>query len=171
MIISLCGYMGAGKSTIGIELSKVLNYTFVDVDYEIERKYNMSISDIFREYGEGYFRDIESKMILNYLDKYNNGELNNIILSLGGGAVISNQNRENIKKFSKLVFLDCPFDVCYNRIKNSDRPIVKTKSYDELKDHFISRREYYLDSDFIVNCNQSVDRCVSEIINFIGVLK
>lgn len=171
MIISLCGYMGAGKSTIGIELSKVLNYTFVDVDYEIETKYNMSISDIFRDFGESYFRDIESKIILDYLNKYHNKELDNVILSLGGGTVISKHNRENIRKFSKLVYLDCPFDVCYNRIKNSDRPIVKTKSYDELKAHFISRREYYLDSDFIVNCNQSVDRCVSDIINFLGVLK
>ena len=63
MIIVLIGYMGSGKSTVGKELAKKLNFNFLDLDNYIENKYNSTISDIFDIQGEIYFRKIESECV------------------------------------------------------------------------------------------------------------
>ena len=92
MNIFLIGMMGSGKSSVGQSLSKYLNNTFYDLDKEIEKSFNLSIKDIFLEYGEDLFRKEEEKL-LGELDK-----LSGLIVSTGGGIVISNVNRTILKK-------------------------------------------------------------------------
>ena len=89
MIIVLIGYMGSGKSTVGKELSKKLNFNFLDLDNYIENKYNSSVSDIFDNQGEIYFRKIESECVKEICEKDEN-----LVFSLGGGDTMLWQHND-----------------------------------------------------------------------------
>ena len=98
MNIFLIGMMGSGKSSVGSSLAKYLTNTFYDLDREVEKKFNLSIKDIFTEYGEDLFRKEES----NLLKEFDNSS--DLIISTGGGIVIC----KKIEKFSnniRLIFL------------------------------------------------------------------
>lgn len=117
--IFLIGFMGSGKSTIGRFLQKELNMELVEMDARIVEEQGMSINDIFAEKGEDYFRDLESRLVLDL-----NSE-GNTIVSCGGGVVIRPENVENMKKNGKIVFLSATPDTIYERVKNStERPIL-----------------------------------------------
>ena len=88
--ICIIGLMGSGKSMIGKDLSKFLKLKFYDTDKEIEIKTNKSISAIFKEEGESYFRSIEEKICVNLLNK------NNCVISLGGGSIINSNIRNRL---------------------------------------------------------------------------
>ena len=117
--IFLIGFMGSGNSTIGRFLQQELNMELVEMDARIVEEQGMSINDIFAEKGEDYFRDLESRLVL---DLNNEG---NTIVSCGGGVVIRPENVENMKKNGKIVFLSATPDTIYERVKNStERPIL-----------------------------------------------
>ncbi len=117
--IFLIGFMGAGKSTIAKALCKELNMQLVEMDARIVEEQKMSINDIFAQYGEDYFRDVESQLILTL------GEEGNAIVSCGGGVVVRPQNTDYMKKSGKVVFLSATPETIYERVKNStDRPIL-----------------------------------------------
>ena len=84
--------MAAGKTTIGFKLAKKLNYQFIDIDTEIEKSENEKIIDIFKNKGEDYFRKIEEKKTLFFLEK------NKCVISIGGGAFLNDKIRKKIKK-------------------------------------------------------------------------
>ena len=90
--LTLTGMMGVGKSTIGKNLAKKLNYNFVDVDKIIEKKEGLSINLIFKNKSESYFRKIENDITLSELKKKKS------VISLGGGAFLNNIIRKNVKK-------------------------------------------------------------------------
>ena len=85
----LIGMMGSGKSTIGYLLAKKLKFLFIDIDKNIEKNEETTISNIFKEKGEKYFRDIEEKITLDVLKKKSN-----CVISLGGGAFINKNIQE-----------------------------------------------------------------------------
>ena len=92
MRIFIVGYMLSGKSTIGKRLARLLNYKFIDTDKAIEQQYKLSVSDIFKKYGEEVFRILEKQMI-NTLK-----EEENIVISTGGGFVCFNDNMKWVKE-------------------------------------------------------------------------
>ena len=92
--ICIIGLMGSGKSIIGKDLSKYLNFKYYDTDKEIEIRTKKSINEIFTEEGENYFRKIEEKICLELLTK------DNCVISLGGGSIVSRKVRESINKNS-----------------------------------------------------------------------
>ncbi len=117
--IFLIGFMGAGKSTIAKALCRELQMQLVEMDARIVEEQGMSINDIFAQYGEDHFRDIESQLILTL------GEEGNTIVSCGGGVVVRPRNIEFMKKSGKVVFLSATPETIYERVKNStDRPIL-----------------------------------------------
>ena len=162
MNIFLIGMMGSGKSSVGQSLSKYLNNTFYDLDKEIEKSFNLSIKDIFLEYGEDLFRKEEEKL-LGELDK-----LSGLIVSTGGGIVISNVNRTILKK-NKTYFLEANIEDMYERAlrRENDRPILKGMNVTQFKDLYEKRRNLYIESATkIINVEKkSTEDLAIEIVN------
>lgn len=118
--IVLIGPPGCGKSTVGRALSHDLQLSFSDTDSLIEEREKSSISDIFTEQGEGYFRAIEEEVVAKAL------EMESGVLSLGGGAILSQVTQELLRKSgSEIVFLDVSITGAAPRIGfNRDRPLL-----------------------------------------------
>lgn len=121
--IVLIGFMGCGKTTMGTKLSYRLRRTMEDTDKLIEKRQGKSVSDIFAQNGEGYFRDLET-MLLEELTKSFHGK----ILSVGGGTPVRQKNRELLKKIGMVVYLRIQPETVYNRLKgDTTRPLLQTE--------------------------------------------
>ena len=97
MRIFLVGMMGSGKSTVGKKLAESLLVDFYDLDKIIEAKLKKNIKDIFEEDGEGFFRDIENKSLIDFQNK------TKFVLSTGGG-IINNEDSRNFLSKEELIF-------------------------------------------------------------------
>ena len=165
--ICIIGLMGSGKSIIGKDLSDYLNLKFYDTDKEIELKTNKSISKIFEEQGEPYFRKIEEKICIKLLSQ------NNCVISLGGGSIINRNIRKEIKQNSYSIFLQVKLSNLLKRLKTSKkRPLLNNKIDKEetLKNLLEDRRKFYERADFIVSNNndklQVLDKIKSELSKY-----
>ena len=157
--IVLIGMMAAGKTTIGSKLAKKLNYNFFDVDFEIEKLENNKIINIFENKGESYFRKVEEKLSLNFVEK------NNCVISLGGGAFINENIRKKIQKNSHSFWLNWKIRTILDRIsKNKNRPIALNLSNKDLADLYKKRVKFYKLSDFRVNCEKKNKNEIIKII-------
>ena len=159
--LTLTGMMGVGKSTIGKNLAKKLNYNFVDVDKIIEEKEGLSINSIFKNKSESYFRKIESDITLSELKK------DSSVISLGGGAFLNKAIRNSTKKFSISFWLDVPVDELTKRLKKSrQRPLLFKKNIDEtVKKIYFDRKKIYNEADYRIKCNSlKLEEIVNKII-------
>ncbi len=117
--IVLCGFMGSGKTTIGRKLARLTNLEFFDSDQYIEKQEGKNILEIFREKGESYFRELEIRYVRELSQK------RGIVLSLGGGSVISNENVEAVKESGLLIYLDTPYHrIVQNLAHSYTRPLL-----------------------------------------------
>ena len=117
--IFLIGVMGAGKSTIARTLQRELGFPLVEMDERIVQEQGMSINDIFAQYGEAHFREIESQLVVDL------GKQEPSIVSCGGGVVVRPENTQNMKKSGRIVLLKASPETIFERVKNStDRPIL-----------------------------------------------
>ncbi len=156
--IYLVGYMGAGKSTLGKALAQALGYKFFDTDDQIENQTGFKLSHIFKRLGEGMFRQLEENTLVTY------GRLTHCVIATGGGIMMSERNR-NIIATGYSVFIDTPFAVCYERIKDDEnRPLVKDE--DEMLDHYEKRLPFYkMAQHVIVPADSLVQTCDVIIAN------
>lgn len=121
--IVLIGFMATGKTTISKLLSKRLNRELVDTDKTIEEKIGMTISEIFEEYGEDEFRDIESRIVKELKDE------EGLVISSGGGVCLREGNIRNIRENHKAILLEASSEVIFERVsRNSNRPVLKGKT-------------------------------------------
>ena len=161
--LTLTGMMGVGKTTIGKILAKRLKYNFIDVDKLIETKEGSSINSIFKNKGESYFRKIEMSITLSELRNRNS------VISLGGGAFLTNEIRKNSKKYSISFWLDVPLEELIRRLKkNNKRPLIflKKNSNEEIKKIYFKRKKIYNEADFRIRCkslksNEIADKILS----------
>ena len=137
--ICIMGLMGSGKSIIGKDLSKYLNLKFYDTDNEIELKMKKSISTIFKEEGESFFREIELKVCTNLLN------LDNCVISLGGGSIINREIRKVIKMNSYSIYLQVKLGNLLNRLKFSKkRPIlIQNSNKKEILENLFEKRKKF----------------------------
>lgn len=143
--ISLCGFMGVGKTTCGKKLAEKLGFDFVDLDQEIELRENLSIKEIFSLKGESYFRDLEEKILISYSDKQN------IVLSCGGGTVMNKNNRAVLKHSFLNLWLYASAEYCLEGLDISNRPLLQCENpLQAAKDLLTSRLESYADSAFAI---------------------
>ncbi|MDR7856134.1 shikimate kinase [Tissierella sp.] len=162
--IVLIGMSGAGKTTVGMELSRILNREFFDTDYLIEKEENLSIEDIFSTYGESCFRKLECT-IIDKLSQYED-----VIISTGGGIVVDNKNISNLKEKGIIVLLESSVDNIVNNLKNSQikRPLLGSGEdiFAKVNSMYNSRKDIYIAaSDFtILVDNKSIEEIIYEIL-------
>ena len=163
--IVLTGMPGSGKTTVGMHLSKDLNIDFVDIDSAIEKSENRTISEIFANDGEKYFRVLESKII-----KESFGD--NKVISLGGGAFEDPITRSFLLKNSIVIYLKTSVQEIYKRVKNnSQRPLLNDDMSAEKINKILSVREknYELARLTIMTDNIAVEDVVRDIIKCAGL--
>lgn len=119
--IILIGFMGCGKTTVGVKLSYRLRRTVVDTDKEIEKEEKRAISDIFATDGEEYFRDRETACLRKML-----GSMSNQIISVGGGLPLREENRALLRKLGQVFYLRARPETIYERVKHdTTRPLLQ----------------------------------------------
>ena len=155
------GMMGSGKSSIGLLISKKLKLDFIDVDNEIEKELDLSISKIFETKGEDYFRKFEEKITLKKL------KFSSSIISLGGGAFANKNIRKEVLKNHISFWLNWNEKTLLNRIKNSEkRPLAINLTENQLIDLIKKRSNIYSKALYEIKCdNLSKNEIIKKILN------
>lgn len=160
----LCGFMGCGKTTIGFRLARLLSMEYIDLDTELEQTAGLPVPEIFSRFGEDYFRDLEHQAVAGLAKRVN------CVVSTGGGALTFARNMEVIDPLDTVIFLDTPFEVCYDRIKDSGRPIVRSTTPEQLRGLFDQRRAAYLSaSAFRADGSLPADEAAQTIITTLNL--
>ena len=159
-IISLIGFMGSGKTSVGRELARIRKMEFVDIDEMIEQKMFKTVNEIFKTYGEEKFREIESEMLHSLKNR------KNIILSCGGGIVLREANRNFLRNETECIWLYCGMDKMFDRVNDGTRPIINAmKNINEAVDLFNSRKKYYASSCESIVLTETSPEKTAEHIN------
>lgn len=168
MNITLVGFMGSGKTTVGKLLAEELSRPFADMDELIEKKQQKTIGKIFEEKGETEFRKIERKTLLEILNK------KNYIIAAGGGTPCFYDNIEVIKKNSLVFYLKASAVSLFNRLRADtrihQRPLLKgfssTELLDYIKKNLAEREPFYQQAYRVIHTEQrSVKEIRDEIAN------
>ena len=132
----LIGLMGVGKSTVGRKLANLLGRAFVDADEEIEEAAQRTISEIFEEHGEAYFRDGERRVIARLLDEHDG------VIATGGGAFVNDETRALILERGLAVWIDCDIETLVERTgRRNTRPLLKNGDPREILTRLYRDRE------------------------------
>ncbi len=111
MNITLIGMPGAGKSTVGVVLSKLLNLNFTDTDLLIQRKYNKKLYELIEAQGTQHFLDTEMNVILNHM-------FDHTVIATGGSVVYREKTMQYLKQISTVVYIRVSLDEIQNRVQN-----------------------------------------------------
>jgi len=157
MRIFLIGMPGSGKTTIARKLAEALNYTYLDLDGQIEKKAHMFIEEIFEKYGEAKFRMFETEA----LKEINQDDA---IIACGGGIVTVKSNKALMQGLK--IYLDTDLDVITERLKEDYvRPLLKSKTLEQLYDErFLKYQDF---ADAIVSNNYDIEQTVKVILNYL----
>lgn len=160
--IFLTGCMGAGKTTVGKMIALRLKRDFVDTDVIIEKKTEMNILDIFERLGENKFRMIETEVISDLIKR--TGQ----IIALGGGAIISQRNREQIGKSGLKIYLKATAKTLCLRVNAEERPLLKglgrSETLKKIRQILDERKIFYEDADIIVQVDDVAPQDVVDSI-------
>jgi len=159
--IFLVGLMGAGKTTVGKLIARHLNRPFVDSDHEIEKRTGVNIPLIFELEGEAGFRTRETAVIEELTGQ------RNIVLATGGGAILSQRNRDNLRRNGTVIYLRAKVEDLWQRTRHDkNRPLLQTADPQaKLRELFTLRDPLYCEiADIIVDSGaQSVHALVHQI--------
>lgn len=150
--------MGSGKTTVGKKLALQLGYQFLDLDDHIERRVDLSISEIFKKYGEDVFRQLETSALRSTLRK------EEVVISTGGGTPCQNDNMTWINKNGKSIFISESPEVLLSRLKNEKarRPLIKNMNDTELlnfiETNLNERMKFYKKAHFKVDTSEALDQ-------------
>ena len=165
MNIFIVGPMGSGKSTVGKIISDELFMNFFDTDEEIETRTGASIDWIFDLEGEEGFRKRESTILAEMVEK------NSIVLSTGGGIILSEENRELLSSRGTVFYLATPVYIQIERTaKDKDRPLLKDGDPEVILTELHNNRQNLYESvaDHVVDTeNKSSQEVASEIVKII----
>ena len=148
--IFIVGMPGSGKSTMARYLCSKTKFNYFDLDEEIEKNSQKSITEIFRGEGEDYFRSLETKFLKEIIEKEKK-----FILSTGGGTPCFNKNMEVMKKNGITIFLNTSINTLIERVsRKNKRPLFNSKNIKEsINNMFNQRIKYYNQSRFSVKDN------------------
>lgn len=159
--IMLIGFMGAGKTTVSRELTRLTRKMEIDMDAYIVQREGCSINEIFEKYGEDYFRQLETKY-LGEIQK-NSGA----IVSCGGGAVLKDENVHLMKENGVIILLTATPETTLLRVQNSkDRPILNGNMNIEFITNLMNKRKdrYMSVADIIVETDHKSVRAIADEI-------
>jgi len=159
--IFLVGFMGAGKTTVGRVLADRIGYLYLDADEVIEKNAGKSVSAIFSDHGEDYFRDLESESLKSISAQ--EGQ----VVATGGGVVMRDVNWETMKNAGTSVYLKAPVEIIWERIKHSaTRPLLQVENPFETARELLSRREpFYEKADLIIDTEKlSIEGVADELL-------
>jgi shikimate kinase len=166
--VYLMGFMGCGKSKIGRILAQKLNWPFLDTDDCIVEDAGMTIPEILEQMGESRFRELEKKCIKKI------SQLNDHVISLGGGAILDPENWERISCSGITITLSYPPEILAARLeKKSDRPLLNETEGNarliKIIELLEKRESYYRRADLILHLNKEVpaDRVAETLIGYV----
>lgn len=158
--IILVGMMGTGKSTVGAHLADKLGYRLIDLDQQIVQQAGCSISEIFAEKGEAYFRDLESDVLDRVLQE------GGIVLATGGGAVLRESNCKCMLGHGQVVALAATVEEILSRVgEDKNRPLLAGGAKQRIETLLDERKHAYLFAHHHVNTTgKSVEQVSDEIL-------
>lgn len=159
--IALIGMMGSGKSTISKILAEKLNFELYELDEIFEKQQKIKIADFFKKFGENEFRKIESDILNDAVQK------DNIILSCGGGVILSEKNRNLLFNDEILsIYLSANSETIYQRIKNNkNRPLLLVENPKEkIEDILSTRIKFYTQAQITIETDDKNQNIILEEI-------
>lgn len=158
--IVLTGFMGTGKTEVGKTLARVTGYVFVDVDAEIEKRLQMTVSAIFDTHGEAEFRRIETEVLRDLSRRTRS------VIATGGGAVTSAENRSLLRSGGVVVCLTASTRTILHRVRgNSDRPLLKAENPAlRIQELLEARQPFYDQADVMVSTDGKRPKEIAEEI-------
>lgn len=157
----LIGFMGSGKSVVGETLAKKLNLSFIETDKLIENKSGISINEIFEKEGEPFFRTLEKETVKDASDHQNT------VISVGGGAILDEDNVKSLKRNGFFIYLKAPFTVLYDRIKEStNRPLLAVHNPEDKMQALLEARQMTYESvaDLVIDVSSETPEEITEKI-------
>lgn len=141
------GMPGSGKTTLGQRAALEMGYDFYDIDDEIVKETGMSVTDIFKNYGEKYFRNIEKNMAISLSEK------KRAVISTGGGTVTDTESVAALKRDAVTVFINPPLSVLENRLKDDrSRPLLSGENAaKKLAELYGKREKFYTAADIFID--------------------
>lgn len=167
--VTLVGLMGAGKTAVGAALARKSSHRHIDLDRWIQNSEGRSIGVIFEERGEKGFRKIETEALKQVLETKES-----IILSTGGGIVVSEENRSLLKKGSQVVWLKATPEGLAKRVGDGrSRPLLRGKNPLEVLQLLSAEREenYEEVADFVIDVESGTVEEVSNKILALNILR
>lgn len=160
----LIGMPGAGKSTIGVVLAKVLGYNFIDLDLVISRKAKMRLQDIIETQGLNTFLRLEESAASHIKCKHT-------VVATGGSVVLSKKGMSNLSKIGKVIFFDVSYNELTKRIRNFESRGIACKKGDTLLDVYNQRIELYREyAEITVNCdNKTINDIIDELKDILKI--
>lgn len=158
--------MGSGKTTLGKKLAKHFNYSFIDTDKLIEEADKMSISEIFRQKGEDYFRKKE-RILLNSLSLSEKA-----VISVGGGLPCFEDNMDILLQLGIVIYLERPPKELVQRVLPNihQRPLLKNKNKEELltyiEETLLEREVYYKKAHIIADRNNQTVAAITSLLSY-----
>jgi shikimate kinase len=160
--IYLVGFMGTGKSSVGLHIAREIKGDFVDLDKFIEEQESKTIPEIFKEKGEPYFRGLEKKFLKDVVNKENQ------IIACGGGIVIDPDNIKLMKDNGTMVCLCATPDVIMQRTRKSNhRPLLNVPDPEEaIRALLADRRKFYSQADITIDTSEiSIKEVACRVLN------
>ncbi len=167
MIVSLTGFMGCGKSTVGRALAEKLGWEFVDLDAYVEHKKGFSIREIFEREGEESFRAVESECIRDIIVMHQIAG-GDVVIALGGGTLSIHSVQPIILEQTVCIWLRRSLRSCLEEIAGEEdsRPLLR--SIPAAETLFVSREADYSKAGIIIDCDgKTYDRITEEAFSSI----
>lgn len=163
----LMGFMGAGKTTVGQSLAGMLNCRFIDTDQWIEREQGRKISEIFETEGEKAFRDMETSLL-----KELQSDREDLVLSIGGGMPVREENRVLLRKIGTVIYLKTSKEEIIRRVSGDNgRPLLQGGTLEQKVASLMEGREViYLETahEKILTDGKTPEEIAKEIIKIAG---
>ena len=163
--IVLVGFMGSGKSLTSNKLAEQLKRKVLSTDEMIEQKEGRSISDIFQQDGEAYFREREKEAVLAV------SQDKGVIIDCGGGVVLDSENMDNLRKNGLIIYLSASPECIYDNVKSmGNRPLLEVDDpLGTIKTMLAERKSFYEQADVTVDADrQPIDKIAEQIIKVIN---